>query len=99
MRLIAGVGITLLLLAGSLGAAEPATLTLEQAIAAVEKTNLNVLLSREAIAQAVEQMRLARSTTLPNVGASATQRRARSISITNTTPNITPATSRFDGQL
>src|SRR4051812_39407159 len=51
----------------------PPTLTLEQALAAVEKVNLSVLLSRESVVQALEQANLSRVGVLPIVNASAVQ--------------------------
>ncbi|MGH7945061.1 MAG: hypothetical protein ACREF9_08645, partial [Opitutaceae bacterium] len=63
------------LLAGLLPAAEPvATLTLEQALASVERVNLDVLLGREAAAQALEAVRQRRATILPIINGSVQQR-------------------------
>lgn len=87
------------ILAGALRAAEPTTLTLEQALASVENVNLTVLLSREATAQAQEQVRVARAAILPIVNGSAQQRRSQSVSVTNGVATSGTPSSRFDAQL
>jgi outer membrane protein len=93
----------LILLAGcTVHAAEPATnLTLDQALGSVEGTNLNVLLSREAAVQALAQAGIARSAILPNISASAQQRRSKSISTSSATGTLTSGapSNRFDGLL
>src|ERR1041385_2938773 len=79
-------------------AAEPAvTLTLEQALASVEKVNLNVLLSREAAIQALEQTAVARAAIFPTVAGSLQQRRTKSVPLTNTGATSARPTNRFDG--
>jgi len=80
-------------------AAEPApTLTLEQALASVEGVNINVLLSRETTAQALEQTRQQRAGILPIVNASLAQRRSQGVSTAGVAVSGAPA-SRFDAQL
>lgn len=88
------------LLAGSLRAADaPTTLTLEQALGAVERVNLNVLLSREAVVQALEQAAIARSAILPIVNGSLQQRRSKAVPLTNTGATSPRPTNRFDALL
>lgn len=84
------------LAAGGLRAADAVTLSLEQVFASVEKVNLNVLISREAATQAEEQARLARANILPNITASAQQRRTKSVPLTNTGATSARPTNRFD---
>jgi hypothetical protein len=62
-------------------AAEPANLTLEQALGTAEGVNLTVLLGREASAQAMEASAQARVGILPSVSALAAQRRTDSVAI------------------
>ena len=89
-----------LVLAGALRAAEaPTTLTLEQALAAVERVNLNVLLSREAVVQAVEQATLARAPVLPIINGTAQQRRSLAVPLTNTGVTTARPTNRFEALL
>ncbi len=89
-----------LLLAGSLAAAEPAaTLTLEQALASVERVGLNVLLGRETTAQAVEAVNQQRASLLPNLTASAQQRRSQGVSIATVVVASGRPASRFDALL
>jgi outer membrane protein len=88
-----------LFLAGTVRAADPApTLTLEQALAAVESVNVNVLLSRELAAQALEQTRQQRAGVLPIITGSLAQRRSQGVSTAGVAVSGTPA-SRFDAQL
>lgn len=85
---------------GMVCAADSATtLTLEDALAAVEKTNLNVLLSREAVLQAIEQGNAARSAILPTVTGTASQRRSKSVPLANTGATTSRPTNRFDASL
>lgn len=82
---------------GPLRAAEPATLTLEQALASVEGVNLTVLLGREVAVQAGEFANQVRAGVLPNVTLLAQQRRANTVTVVgNTTPSGVLA-NRFDG--
>jgi outer membrane protein len=77
-------------------AAQPAVhLSLGEALEAVDQTNLAVLLSREALAQAMAQAAQSRASLLPNVSLDATQRRARSASIGSTLAR-TGVSNRFD---
>lgn len=76
--------------------AQPAgVLTLEEALAAVDQASLSVLLSREALAQAIANAQQSRANLLPNVSLDATQRRARSASIGSTLAR-TGVSNRFD---
>ena len=81
-------------------AAEPnATLTLEQALGSVEKVNLNVLLSRESVVQALEQANVTRAGVLPTVTGSLQQRRSKAVPLTNTGATSPRPTNRFDALL
>ncbi len=90
-----------LLLVAALRAAEPITLTLEQAMASAEGVNSSVLLSREAAAQALEQSNQARAGLLPNINLNASQRRSRNLNILSTTGALseTRPSNRFDARL
>ncbi len=92
--------LSLMVFAGTGRAAEPSgTLTLEQALAAVERVNLNVLLSREAVVQAVQQATIARSAVLPIINGSLQQRRSKAVPLTNTGATTQRPTNRFDALL
>ncbi len=81
------------------GAAESApSLSLEQALASVDKVNVTVLLSREAAAQSLELTNQLRAGTLPIVTGSLVQRRSLGVSTAGVAVSGTPA-SRFDAQL
>lgn len=83
-----------------LPAAEPAaTLTLDEALATVERTNLTVLLSRESVVQALEQINTARAGILPTITGTAQQRRTKSVPLTNTGATSARPTNRFDALL
>ncbi len=89
-----------LFLAGPVWAAEPApTLTLEAALASVEKVNVNVLLSREAAAQALDAANQQRANTLPLIDASVVQRRSQGVSIATVVVASGRPASRFDALL
>ena len=75
------------------------TLTLEQALASAEGVNVNVLLGREAAAQALEQSNQVRAGILPNVGLSAQQRRTQLVTVTNGVATSGAPANRFDGKL
>jgi outer membrane protein TolC len=83
----------------SLRAAEPATLTLDQALGTVERVNVNVLLGRETAAQALEAVRQQRAGILPNISASAQQRRSQGVSIATVVVASGRPASRFDALL
>jgi len=89
----------LLGLSASLCAAESPRLTLVQALDATQGANVNVLLGREAVAQAVEFSRQVRVGVMPNVALSAQQRRTQTVNITNGTVNSGNPANRFDGKL
>jgi outer membrane protein TolC len=80
-----------------LRAGEPETLTLQQALASVEKVNLNVLLGRETAAQAIEVINQQRAATLPQVDAIVQQRRSQGVSIATVVVASGRPASRFDG--
>ena len=82
-----------------LSAAEPVTLTLEQALTTVEKVSLNVLLGRESAAQALEASNQARSANLPVINASAQQRRSQGVSIATVVVTSGRPANRFDALL
>ncbi|MBI4624879.1 MAG: TolC family protein [Verrucomicrobia bacterium] len=89
-----------LLLASSPWAAEPAaTLTLEEALASVEKVNVSVLLSRETAAQSLEVANQQRASTLPLLDASVVQRRSQGVSIATVVVTSGRPASRFDALL
>ena len=89
-----------LLCAGAVRAADaPAPLTLEQALSAVERVNLNVLLGREAVVQALEQSTLARTPLLPIINGTVQQRRSLAVPLTNTGVTTARPTNRFDALL
>jgi outer membrane protein len=89
-----------LLLVGSLAAAESAApLTLEQALASVERVSLNVLLSRESSAQALELANQQRAGNLPSVAASVQQRRSQGVSIATVVVASGRPANRFDALL
>jgi outer membrane protein TolC len=86
-----------LLLAGLLGAAEPvADLTLEQALGAVEKVNVSVLLSEQTVAQASAAIGQQRATVLPTVDLSLQQRRSLGVSIATVVVTSGRPANRFD---
>jgi len=86
------------LTAGWLSAAEPLPLTFSEALNQVETTNLNVLLSRENIAQSVELAAQSRSSLWPTLSLDANQRRNLSASVG---ANLVRSgvSNRFDAQL
>src|SRR5688572_12444599 len=86
-----------LLIVSVISAAEPvANLTLQQALESVERVSLNVLLGREAEAQAFEAVRQQRSSILPSISASAQQRRSQGVSIATVVVASGRPASRFD---
>src|ERR1019366_932442 len=95
LRIILGSAV-ILGLGMRLGAAEPASLTLEQALGMVEGVNLTVLLSRETAAQAVEAANVVRVGILPNIALSAQQRRTDSVSYSGQVPLSGFVGNRFD---
>jgi outer membrane protein TolC len=101
MRFLRPIIASVVLLTASVNAAPSpaAPLTLAQAFAAVETVNPDVLLSREAVAQANELVRQQRAANLPIIAATAQQRRAEAVSITGGLPVQAPAANRFDARL
>ena len=99
MRMIRILGLAGLgLLSGLFSSAEAVTLTFEEALKRVETTNLAVLISRESVAQAVEDAAQSRSSLLPNITLNATQRRNLSASVGSNVV-VGGITNRFDAQL
>ncbi len=98
-----GSTLFLALLAGScaMRAADstPANLTLEQALASVEKVNVTVLLGRETAAQAIEAVSQQRAGVLPIVDLSVQQRRSQGVSIATVVVASGRPASRFDALL
>jgi outer membrane protein len=88
---VAGLGMSV-----ALRAAEPAVLSLEQALAAVEKVSLTVLLSREAQMQALEAANQQRAGNLPTLTATAQQRRSQGVSIATVVVTSGRPANRFD---
>ncbi len=80
-------------------AEEAPTLTLDQALASVEKVNVTVLLSREAAAQAVATADATRASILPLITGNATQTRTKSVPLTNTGATSAAPTNRFAATL
>lgn len=79
--------------------AEDTMLTLEGVFSAVERVNINVLIGREAIAQALGEANQQRVGLLPQVSLNADQRRTRSVSVSDNRPRDGGTTNRFDGKL
>lgn len=75
--------------------AEERSLNLEDAFASVDKVNLNVLISREAVAQAIGAAGQQRSSILPQVTLDAEQRRQRSVQVSARGPSSGQPTNRF----
>lgn len=96
-RLLSVVGLLGLAVAA---AAQTEPLTLAKALGSVEGANVNVLLSREAAAQALEATYQQRVGIMPVVNLSAQQRRSETVGVaTSGALTQTPATNRFDGKL
>ncbi|MBM3841643.1 MAG: TolC family protein [Verrucomicrobia bacterium] len=100
MRLPRVSGLLLLgLLRLPLPAAEGGALTLEEALAAVERVSLTVLLSRESAVQALEAAHQQRAANLPNLSASLQQRRSQGVSIATVVVTSGRPANRFDALL
>ncbi len=90
---------SLILSSAALAAESGATLTLEQALAAVERVNLTVLLSRESTNQAAEAVTQQRAGVMPIFDASIQQRRSQGVSIATVVVASGRPASRFDALL
>ncbi|MBM3865013.1 MAG: TolC family protein [Verrucomicrobia bacterium] len=100
MRLPRVPGLLLLgLLRLPLPGAESGALTLEDALTAVERVSLTVLLSRESAVQALEVAHLQRAANLPNLSASLQQRRSQGVSIATVVVTSGRPANRFDALL
>lgn len=84
-------------LAAESPAGEP--LSLARAFAAIESANPDVLLSREAVAQAAELVRQQNAANLPILAATAQQRRSETVTVAGGVPVQSPASTRFDARL
>lgn len=82
-----------------LPAAEGGALTLEEALGAVERVSLAVLLSRESAVQALEAAHQQRAANLPNLSASLQQRRSQGVSIATVVVTSGRPANRFDALL
>jgi len=80
-------------------AAHAATLTLREALEAVDRTSITVLLSREAAVQAIAASQQQRAALLPNVTLNASQNRSSSASFANGTVSQNSPSNRFSGTL
>lgn len=88
-----------MILAVPLRAGEPVNLTLEQALASVERVSVTVLLSREAAAQALEVVIQQRAGVLPQIDGTLQQRRSQGVSIATVVVASGRPASRFDALL
>ncbi|MEI6053257.1 MAG: TolC family protein, partial [Opitutaceae bacterium] len=83
----------------NLASAQTEPLTLAQALGSVEGTNILVILSREAAAQALETSNQQRVGLMPIVGLTGIQKRTEAVTVAgNGTLSQTQATNRFDGK-
>ncbi len=97
-RLTLLMGFLSLGLPAGLYAQNPSALTLDEALATVDRVNVNVLISRESVALALEAANQQRVGLLPSVSASAQQRRAKTPTITALSKSEGVPTDRFDGR-
>ncbi|MFT3780638.1 MAG: TolC family protein [Nibricoccus sp.] len=79
--------------------AQEKLLSLEDSFGAVEKVNVNVLVSREALSQAIAVSQQQRANLLPRVSLDAQQRRTHALSVSNDVLVDPGVTNRFDGKL
>jgi outer membrane protein TolC len=79
--------------------AEEQVIDLASAFGAVEKVNVNVLVSRESISQAIATSNQQRVNLLPHVNLDAQQKQSSSVTVTNNVPTDGGLTNRFDGKL
>ena len=79
--------------------AQQAPLDLAGVFGAVEKVNVNVLVSRESVSQAIGLAGQQRANLLPRVNLDAQQKRSSSVTVVNDTPADGGLTNRFDGKL
>jgi len=80
-------------------AENPPRLSLEDALATVDRVNVNVLLSREALVQAMESANLQRADLIPSLSASAQQRRSESPLVSATVKAKGSPANRSDARL
>lgn len=79
--------------------ARAVTLTLAEALNAVDRTSITVLLSREAAVQAIASAQQQRAALLPNVALNGSQTRSRAASFTGGTVSSGAINNRFSGTL
>ncbi|GAB1487733.1 hypothetical protein MASR2M8_01740 [Opitutaceae bacterium] len=79
--------------------AHAATLTLSEALDAVDRTSITVLLSREAAVQAIAASQQQRAALMPNINLNASQNRSSSASFSNGNVTQNSPTNRFSGTL
>ncbi len=72
-------------------------LTLEGVFGLVERVNVNVLISRESIAQSLASVTRERADLLPNLDLQLEQRRTQGVQISGGVPQRNEPTNRFDG--
>ncbi|MSU24447.1 MAG: TolC family protein [Opitutus sp.] len=89
---------SVLVLASAAETAAP-NLTLEQALASVDKVNVSVLIGRENAAQAVQAIGQQRAGVMPVLDASVQQRRSQGVSIATVVVASGRPASRFDALL
>jgi outer membrane protein len=76
-----------------------AALSLAEAFEGIEKANPNVLISREAVAQALAAADQQRAALLPDISLDAQQRRTKAVQVTGAGPFEQSPVNRFDGRL
>jgi outer membrane protein TolC len=79
--------------------AEEQSLDLAGVFGVVENVNVNVLVSRESISQAIATSNQQRVNLLPRVNLDAQQKRSSSVTVANDIPSDGGITNRFDGKL
>ncbi len=79
--------------------AHAATLTLREALEAVDRTSITVLLSREAAVQAIAASQQQRAALMPNINLNASQNRSSSASFSNGNVTQNSPSNRFSGTL
>jgi outer membrane protein TolC len=76
-----------------------AALSLAEAFEGIEKANPNVLISREAVAQAMAAADQQRAALLPDISLDAQQRRTKAVQVSGAGPIEQSPINRFDGKL
>ncbi len=86
-------------IASTVGLSAQQALSLESVFAEVERANPNVLIGREAVAQALAAAEQQRAGLLPRISLDAQQRRTQSVQFSNGSPVEQSPVNRFDGKL